>query len=77
MIVIITCKNAEDLSTNEGSREVTTFFSHYKSIGIIPDPQGQLTLQSSVWPLLNFKPIQELMVPFVTSSKNEEDPIKT
>ena len=24
-------------------------FSHYKSMGIFPDAQGQLTLQSKVW----------------------------
>ena len=36
------------LIKNEGARVVTTFFSHYKSMGMFQDAQGQLTLQSLV-----------------------------
>ena len=99
MVVLVTCKNEEDLIKNEGARVVTTFninfsdaqgqitlelvvvsgrnlnssklscmsslparmrmidskmkelecsqdFAHYKSMGIFPDAQGQLTPQS-------------------------------
>ena len=44
MHVLVTCKNEEDQIENEGAR----LFSHYKSMGIFPDAQGQLTLQSTV-----------------------------
>ena len=46
MHVLDTCKN-EDPIKNEGAR-VFTRFSHYKSMGIFPDAQGQLTPQSLV-----------------------------
>ena len=36
MIGLVTCKNEEDPSKNEGTREVTTF-PHHKSMGIFPD----------------------------------------
>ena len=45
MHVLVTCKNEEDPIKNEGVR-VFTRFSHYKSMGIFPDAQGQLTPQS-------------------------------
>ena len=101
MVVLLTCKNEEDLIKNRGARVFTTLyikfsdaqgqitlelvavsglnlnssklscmsslparmriinskmkelecsqdFSHYKSMGILPDTQGQLTLQSLV-----------------------------
>ena len=41
MHVLVTCKNEEDEIENED-------FSHYKSMGIFPDAQRQLTLQSTV-----------------------------
>ena len=47
MVGFIICKNEEDPSKNEGTRVVTTF-SHYKSMGIFPDAQGQLTHKSLV-----------------------------
>ena len=53
--------------------EWSQHFSNYKSMGIFPDAQGQLTHKSLVLP--NFKPIQAFMVILVTC-KNEEDPIK-
>ena len=47
MHVLVTCKNEVDPIKNEGARVFTRFF-HYKSIGIFPDAQGQLTPQSLV-----------------------------
>ena len=46
MAVLTTCKNEEDLIRNEGARVLTTYSPLYKSIGIFPDAQGQLTPQS-------------------------------
>ena len=49
MHVLLTCKNEVDQIKNEGaSTECSQDFSHYKSMGIFPDAQGQLTLQSLV-----------------------------
>ena len=48
MHVLVTCKNEEDQIENEGARIFSQDFSHYKSIGIFPVAQGQLTLQSTV-----------------------------
>ena len=45
MVVLVTCKNEEDPMKNNGAR-----FFHYKSKGIFPDAQGQLTPQSEVEP---------------------------
>ena len=42
MHVLDIFKNEDDSIKNEGARVFTTF-SHYKSIVIIPDAQGQLT----------------------------------
>ena len=47
MHVLVTYKNEDDSIKNEGARVVTPF-SHYKSMGIFPDAQGQLTPQSLV-----------------------------
>ena len=46
MHVLVTCKNEDDRFKKEleGSQD----FSHYKSMGIFPVAQGQLTLQSTV-----------------------------
>ena len=49
-------------------------FYHYKSMGIFPDAQGQLTaVHGRIWS--NFKLVQDFMVVLLTC-KNEEDPIK-
>ena len=55
--------------------ECSQDFSHYKSMGIFPDAQGQLTLQvhGQIWS--NFELVQDFMVVLVTC-KNEEDQIK-
>ena len=50
-------------------------FTHYKSIGIFPNAQGQVTHKSLVGILLNFKLIRVIMG-FLVACKNEEDPIK-
>ena len=47
MFGLVSCKNEEDLSKNEVIRVVTAFF-HYKSLGIFPDAQGQITVKSLV-----------------------------
>ena len=49
MIVLVICKNEEDPMKNKGARVATTI-SHYKSMGILPEAQGQLTPQSEVEP---------------------------
>ena len=55
--------------------ECSQEFSHYKSMGIFPDAQGQLTPQSLVrsGPSSNY--VQDLMDVLVTC-QYEEDPIK-
>ena len=47
MHVLLTCKNEVDQIKNEGAR-VFTRVSHYKSMGIFPYAQGQLTPQSLI-----------------------------
>ena len=51
--------------------ECSQDFSHYKSMGIFTDAQGQLTPQS--WP--NFELVRDVMDVLVTC-KYEKDPIK-
>ena len=55
--------------------EWSQYFSHYKSMGIFPDAQGQLTQKSPGRILQNFEPIQDVMIVLVIC-KNKEDPIK-
>ena len=55
--------------------ECSQDFSHYKSMGIFPDAQGQLTPQSLVRSGKNFELVQDVMDVLVTC-KYEEDPIK-
>ena len=47
MHVLDTCKNEED-PIKMKALECSQDFSHYKSMGIFPDAQGQLTPQSLV-----------------------------
>ena len=47
MHVLVTCKNEDDRFKNEGARVFTRFLP-FKSMGIFPDAQGQLTPQSWV-----------------------------
>ena len=55
--------------------EWSQHFSHYKSMGIFPDAQGQLTHKSLVRKLPNFEPIRDFMVVLLTC-KNKEEQIK-
>ena len=55
--------------------EWSQYFSRYKSMGIFPDAQGQLTFLDPSRILPKFDPIQAVMVVLVTC-KNEVDPIK-
>ena len=47
MHVLVTCKNEDD-QIKMKELECSQDFSHYKSMGIFPDAQGQLTPQSLV-----------------------------
>ena len=47
MHVLVTCKNGED-QIKMKALECSQDFSHYKSMGIFPDAQGQQTPQSLV-----------------------------
>ena len=49
--------------------------SHYKSMGIFSDAQGQLTTLSKVWSARFSNSIRDFMVVLGTC-KNEEDPSK-
>ena len=55
--------------------EWSQHFSHYKSMGIFPDAQGQANsaVLGPIWP--NFKLVPDVMDLLVTC-KNKEDPIK-
>ena len=55
--------------------ECSQDFSHYKSVGIFPDAQGQLTPQSLVQSGRIFELVRDVMDVLVTC-KYEEDPIK-
>ena len=55
--------------------ECSQDFSHYKSMGIFPDAQGQLTPQSLVRSGRIFELVRDNMDVLVTC-KYEEDPIK-
>ena len=53
MHVLVTCKNEDDarmrmIKSKMKELECSQDFSHYKSMGIFPDAQGQLTPQSLV-----------------------------
>ena len=54
--------------------ECSQDFSHYKSMGIFPDAQGQLSaVLGPIWP--NFELVRDVMNVLVTC-KYEENPIK-
>ena len=74
MHVLVTCKNEVDSIKMKGL-EWSQHCSHYKSMGIFPDAQGQLTPQSMNGFWRNFKLICTLMFVIITC-KNEEIPIK-
>ena len=71
--VLVTCKN-EEIQFKIKALECSQDFSHYKSMEIFPDAQGQLTaVHGRIWS--NFELVQDFMVVLITC-KNEEDPIK-
>ena len=73
MVVLITCKNEEDLIKNEGARVLTTFFL-YKSMFFSRCSRGaNSAVLGQIWPNLKF--VIDVMNGLV-SCKNEEDPIK-
>ena len=53
--------------------ECSQYFSYYKSMGIFPDVQGQLTDPGQILP--NFKPFQ-YFIAVLGTYKNEDNPIK-
>ena len=55
--------------------ECSQDFSNYKSMGIFPDAQGQLTPQSLVQSGRNFELVRDVMDVHITC-QYEEDPIK-
>ena len=73
MVRLVTCKNEEDPSKNQGTRVVTTFLPLY----VYGDFPRLLRAANSEVPgqiLPNFEPIQDIMVALITC-KNKE-PIK-
>ena len=52
--------------------EWSQHFSHYKSMGIFPEAQGQLTHKCLSPMLLNLEPIRDFMVVRVTCKNNKE-----
>ena len=73
MHVLVTCKNEDD-QIKMKELECSQDFSHYKSMGIFPDAQGQLTPQSFVRSG-RIELVRDVMDDLVTC-KYEEDPIK-
>ena len=68
MVVLVTCKNEEDLIKNEGARVLTTLYIN------VSDAQGQITgVGGGIWP--KFELIQAFMHVLV-SCKNEDDRFK-
>ena len=63
------------IDSNMKELECSQDFSHYKSMGIFPDAQGQLTPQSLVRSGRIFELVRDVMDVLVTC-KYEEDPIK-
>ena len=68
MVVLVTCKNEEDLIKQEGAGVLTTLSIDFS------DAQWQITPQPiRIWP--NFELIRTLMIVLI-NCKNEEDPNK-
>ena len=63
------------IQSNMKALECSQDFSHYKSMGIFSDAQGQLTQQSLVIIWLKFVLVRDIMVVLLTC-KNKEDSIK-
>ena len=74
MVGLVTYKN-EKILPKMKVLEWSQHFSHYKTTGIFPDAQWQLTHKSLVRILPNFKTILDFMALLITC-KNKEEPIK-
>ena len=72
MVGLVTCKNEEDPSKNEGTRVVTTFLPVYEDVSRRTRAANS-TVQGLVCP--NFKPTRDYMCVLV-ACKNEEDQIE-
>ena len=72
IVGLVTCKNEEDPSKNEGTRVVTTFFSVFGDFSK-RSKTANSTVQGLIWP--NFKLTRDFMCVLV-ACKNEEDPIE-
>ena len=66
MAYLVTCKNEENPLENKGTR-VVTHFSHYKSMGIFLNDQGQLTHKSFVEYCPIFKPSEILSMSLLSA----------
>ena len=64
IVGLVTCKNEEDPSKIESTR-MATIFSHYKSMGIFPDAQWQLTQQPKVRSGRILSPFEMLWMPLL------------
>ena len=73
MFGLVICKNEED-NPKMKELEWSQHFSHYKSMGIFPDAQGQLTHKSLVRSC-RIRTHSRFMVVLVTC-KNKEEQIK-
>ena len=72
MVGLVTCKNEEDPSKNEGTRVVTTFLPVYGDVSR-RSRAANSTVQGLICP--NFKPTRDYMC-FLVACKNEEDSIE-
>ena len=75
MHVLDKCKNEKKIQLKIKTLERSQDFSHYKSMGIFPDAQGQVTLQSMVGSGQIANSSKTLWLSSLPA-KNEEDPIK-
>ena len=64
IVVLVTCKNEED-PLKIMALEWPQYVSHYKSMGIFPDAQGQLTPLSEVEPSPNTNSCEMLWLPLL------------
>ena len=78
IVVLVTCKYEED-SSKIKSLEWSQHFSHYKSMGIFPGIQGELTPHLEVWSCRISNPFKILWLSSLPArmskiqSKNEGD----
>ena len=74
MVCLVTCKNEEDPSNNEGTAVVTTFYPlEVNGYFSRHSRAAYSTVQGLIWPI--FAPIRDFMSALV-ACKNKEDPIE-